>query len=224
MLLAIFDLDHTILEGDSDSSWLFFLAENKIIAEKEVMKKNEQFYRSYCAGNLNFDEYAQFAFSIIQKIPYTRLKTLRRLFFKNKVLPMIRPNARKSIQEHQQQGHKVIISTATNDFISYPVVKYLKADDLLATRLERSEEGFTGKYRGVPNFREGKVTNLLEWLKRNNEYQLATTYFYSDSINDLPLLSKVGYPRIVNGDEDLCREGEKRGWTMMDFRMDFRAR
>ncbi len=217
MSLAVFDLDHTILEGDSDSNWLIFLAGKNLVSKETVLQKNAGFYRDYMAGKLNYNAYAEFAFGIISNIPLARLKVLRRAYFKEKILPMIRVKAVKRINAHRKSGHKIVISTATNDFIAYPVVRYLKADDLLATSLEKSDDGFTGKYHGIPNFREGKVTNFLNWLKTNHEHQLATTYFYSDSINDLPLLQIVGYPRVVNGDAELTAKAEEFGWRHCNF-------
>ena len=217
MSLAIFDLDHTILEGDSDSTWLRFLADNKLVDKQETLRRNTKFYQDYVAGQLNFNEYANFAFAILRKFPFAYLKSLRRAYFKQEILPMIRPKALSFIKDHRERGHTVLVSTATNEFVAYPAAMYVKADGMLATRLERSDEGFTGKYHGVPNFRKGKVTNLLAWMKENNEHQLATTYFYTDSINDLPLLRIVGYPRVVNGDPALQEVAEKRGWQIIDF-------
>lgn len=219
MTLAVFDLDNTLLEGDSDSAWFHFLVEQKAVADQyDVAQTNRKFYRDYVAGKLDFDAYADFAFGILSSIPLARLKQLRKLYFKNKILPMVRPKALELINRHRRRKHTLLVSTATNNFITEPISEYLNMDELLATQLETNANGFSGKYFGTPNFREGKVTNLLVWLKNNPRHQLATTYFYSDSINDKSLLEIVGYPRVVDPDDELRAEAAKRKWRQISLR------
>ena len=213
MSLAIFDLDHTLLRGDSDSSWLNYLVERGEVDGEWIRRTNQKFYEDYVAGRLIFDEYAAFAFGILKTIPMERLMELRRDYFTDRIKPMICPNAGALLAEHQTKGDTTIISTATNEFICQPVFEHLGADHIIATRLEQKDGAFTGRHSGTPNFREGKVTNILKWLEQNPEHKLDDAYFYSDSINDLPLLSKVRYPRPVNVDDALAAECRKNNWS-----------
>ena len=217
MSLAIFDLDHTILQGDSDSAWLQFLVDKNKVDKVTVEKMNGKFYDDYMHGRLEFDDYANFAFGIISSIHISNLKTLRKEYFKQRIIPMIRPKAVALLESHRRREHTIVLSTATNEFISRPVAEYLKVDHLIATQLEKSVDGFTGNVFGTPNFREGKVTNILEWLKDNTRHQLATAYFYSDSINDLPLLLAVGYPRPVNADPALLEKARENRWRNLNL-------
>lgn len=217
MSLAIFDLDHTILQGDSDSAWLQFLVDKKEVNKKTVSKMNSKFYDDYIHGRLKFDDYAEFAFGIISTIHISQLKKLRKEYFKQRIIPMIRPKAVNLLESHRRRGHTIILSTATNEFISRPISEYLKVDTLIATQLEKSSYGFTGNVFGTPNFCEGKLTNILSWLKENTAHQLATSYFYSDSINDLPLLEAVGYPRPVNADEQLLKVARTNRWRNLNL-------
>ena len=217
MTLVIFDLDHTILRGDSDSAWFQFLIEKGTVDKNLVAKTNQKFYNDYVAGRLVFNDYADFAFGILRTTDIDTLKKLRDEYFESKVKPMICPNAVRIMQDHQRKGHKVIISTATNEFVTAPVAEYLMADDLIATKLEKNGDEFTGRHSGTPNFQSGKVVNILAWLKRNPGYDLDNTYFYSDSINDLPLLEKVGHPRPVNADADLKEVSSKKNWRVQQL-------
>lgn len=217
MTLAIFDLDNTLLRGDSDSAWLSFLIEQNEVDKERAEKMNQKFYDDYVRGRLDFDEYSKFAYGIISSIHISKLRALRKEYFKQKVKPMICPIARDCFEKHRKRKHTLIISTATNDFVSRPVTEYLKTDYLIATKLELSEDGYTGRHYGTPNFGEGKVTNIHNWLGENHGYQLATSYFYSDSINDLPLLEAVGYPRPVNADEQLRKVSKEKGWRVLNF-------
>ena len=218
MTLAVFDLDKTILEGDSDSMWFNFLMEEDAIADEyKIAKQNEDFYQDYLHGRLDFSVYADFAFGILCSLPMVRLKLLRKLYFKKKIIPIIRPRALACIESHRKRGHELVISTATNDFITEPISNYLKIDHLIATRLEIKDGKFSGKVYGTPNFQHGKVENLLAWMKNHPRHQLATTYFYTDSINDKDLLMVVGYPCIVNPDESLAQLGHKKKWRRLNF-------
>lgn len=217
MTLAIFDLDNTLLRGDSDSAWLRFLIQRNEVDKERAERMNQKFYDDYVRGRLDFDEYAEFAYGILSSIHISKLKTMRKQYFKEQVMPMICPNAVDRFERHRKRGHTLIISTATNEFVCRPVVEYLKADHLIATKLELTEGGYTGKHYGEPNFGEGKVTNMNSWIEDNPGHQLATAYFYSDSINDLPLLEVVGYPRPVNVDEQLRQVSRERGWRILTF-------
>ncbi len=217
MTLAIFDLDNTILRGDSDSAWLSFLIQHDQVDKERTERMNQKFYDDYVRGRLDFDEYSEFAYGILNSIHISKLKILRKEYFKEKVMPMICPNARDLFEMHRERNHTLIISTSTNEFVCRPVVGYLKTDYLIATKLEISDDGYTGRHYGTPNFGEGKVTNMHLWLAENPGHQLATAYFYSDSINDLPLLEAVGYPRPVNVDEQLREVSKKKGWRIITF-------
>ena len=219
MSLAVFDLDKTILEGDSDSEWFHFLVEQKAVPDRyKVAQANTEFYEAYIAGRLDFNAYAKFAFGILGSIPMVRLKALRKAYFKTKVLPMIRPKAVQLINGHRKRNHTLLVSTATNNFLTEPIGKYLNMDDLIATQLEMKENAFSGTFFGTPNFGKGKLTNLLLWLRENPRHQLATTYFYSDSINDKPLLEAVGYPRVVDPDDQLGALARKKRWRKLSLR------
>lgn len=220
MTLAVFDLDNTILEGDSDSAWFHFLVEKKAVANAfNIAIQNEGFYQDYLAGKLNFSAYVKFAFGILHSMPMVRLKALRKIYFKEKIIPMIRPLAVKCIESHRKRGHELILSTATNNFITEPISNYLKMDHLIATQLEIKEGGFSGKIYGTANIQKGKVENLLKWMKAHPRHQLATTYFYGDSINDKALLMAVGYPRVVDPDELLAEIARKKRWRKLSFKL-----
>ncbi len=217
MTLAIFDLDNTILRGDSDSAWFSFLISKNEMDKERAERMNQKFYDDYVNGRLVFDDYANFAYGLLSSIHISKLKTLRKEYFKDIVKPMICPNAVEHLEKHRKRKHTIIISTATNEFVCRPAAEYLKADYLIATKLELSGDGFSGKHYGTPNFGPGKVTNMHTWLEEHPEEHLATSYFYSDSINDLPLLEAVGYPRPVNVDDKLRQVSKDKGWRISTF-------
>ena len=220
MSLAVFDLDNTILEGDSDSAWFHFLVEQRAVPDQyRVSQANTRFYEDYIAGRLDFDDYARFAFGILSSIPLARLRDLRKLYFETKILSMIRPKALQLINSHRRRKHTLLVSTATNDFLTEPIGEYLNMDALIATRLELRDNAFSGGFSGTPNFREGKLTNLLLWLEEHPSHRLAATYFYSDSINDKPLLEVVGHPRVVNPDAQLRDLARRKGWREFNLRI-----
>ena len=212
--LALFDIDNTLLNGDSDHAWGIYLAEQGVVDGKGHRAAQEYYYKEYLAGRLKIDAFLDFQLGALRDNEMTDLLAWRRDFMRVKILPIIGESARQLVAAHHQKGHVIILITATNSFITEPVAREFDADLLIATEPEQDEEGFTGRVYGPPCFREGKVTKLNEWLESSGE-TLAGSWFYSDSSNDLPLLELVENPVVVHPDEALEKTARKRGWPIM---------
>ncbi len=217
MSLAIFDLDNTLIGGDSDHSWGEFLCEKGIVDENSYKQQNDQFYEDYKAGHLDMQAYVAFALTPLKKLTSQERKSLHEEFMEEKIQALWLPAAKALIDKHRAQGHTLLIITATNRFITEPIAKWLDIPHLLATEPEIVDEQFTGNIVGAPCFQEGKVTRLNEWLARNN-LNMKESFFYSDSINDLPLLEQVSYPHAVDPDEKLREHAEKLAWPILSLR------
>ncbi len=217
MSLAIFDLDNTLIGGDSDHSWGEFLCEKGIVDEKSYKQQNDQFYEDYKAGHLDMQAYVAFALTPLKKLTSQQRRSLHQEFMKEKIQGLWLPAAKALIEKHRALGHTLLIITATNRFITEPIAKWLNIPHLLATDPEIINEQFTGNIVGTPCFQEGKVTRLNEWLDSNN-LNIEESFFYSDSINDLPLLEQVSYPHAVDPDEKLREHAEKLAWPILSLR------
>lgn len=217
MKLAIFDLDNTLLHGDSDYHWGAFLCERNLVDVDEYEQANVKFFDDYKAGQLDIDEYLRFALKPLTQHPVETLNQWRADFVKEKIEPIILDAGRKLIAEHKAQGHECMIITATNRFITEPIAQALGIDHLLATTPEMKDGRYTGNYVGEPTFQAGKILALEHWLERH-EADLSTAWFYSDSHNDLPLLEKVSHPVVVDGDEILLEAAKKNGWKSISLR------
>ncbi len=218
MTLAIFDLDNTLIAGDSDHLWGDFLVERGLVDAVHYKATNDQFYQDYKDGRLDIHAYLRFALSPLAEHALSNLIDWRSEFLEEKIRPIMLPAAQKLLQRHRDQGHTLMIITATNDFVTGPIAESLGVDYLLATRAEMTAERYTGEIEGVPCYREGKVQRLYEWLQQHPQRSLAGSWFYSDSHNDLPLLRKVANPVAVDPDPVLQREAQEAGWPLMSLR------
>jgi HAD superfamily hydrolase (TIGR01490 family) len=217
LTLAIFDLDNTLLRGDSDHAWGRFLIENHIVDGEEYERENERYYAQYQAGTLDIMEFLAFALRPLALHDRATLDAWHRQYMQSKVLPMITPAARALVNLHRANGDTLVIITATNRFVTEPIAEEFEIPHLIATEPEVLEGRFTGKVAGTPCYREGKVTRLKSWMQQQGQ-TFQDIWFYSDSHNDLPLLSIVDHPVAVNPDEILDREARKRGWQILPLR------
>lgn len=217
MSLAIFDLDNTLLGGDSDHAWGEFLVAVGEVNEQTYREANDHFYRQYQQGNLDMNEYLAFSLEPLKRIAPERLATLHQQFMNEIIEPMVLPKAEALVRDHSRQGHTLLIITATNRFITAPIAKRLQIPNLLATEAEMEAGRYTGKPTGIPCFQEGKVKRLATWLKEHN-ISLAESWFYSDSANDIPLLEEVSHPIAVDPDERLSKYADQKGWEVVSLR------
>ncbi|MDC0198099.1 HAD-IB family hydrolase [Candidatus Thioglobus sp.] len=218
MPLAIYDLDNTLIGGDSDYLWGEFLCDEGIISDRESFQKmNDYFYHQYETGELNIFAWADFSFKVLTDHSLDELNKLRKDFVDTKIKPILLEKAQSCINNHKEKGDTVLVITASNTFITKPIIEMYGIDHLLATEPEFISGRFTGKVSGIPCFQSGKIDNLMPWLEKNNE-SLIGSYFYSDSHNDLPLLELVDNPIAVNSDEILSSAAHKNGWPVLDWR------
>ena len=217
MALAIFDLDHTLLNGDSDYLWGEYMVANQIVDKAEYQLENQAFLRDYQRGQLDNDRYLQFALKPLTQHPIERLYNWRSDYVKNWIEPIIATGAPALLKQHREQGDTLIIVSATNLFITEPIAELLTIPHILSTEPEIVDNRYTGRYLGTPTYKEGKVVALNAWLE-DSEYSLDDSYFYSDSINDLPLLEQVLTPVAVNPDEALSAIAEERERQILDLR------
>ena len=217
MCLAIFDLDNTLLAGDSDYLWGSFLCEENLVDPIEFSRANDKFYSDYAEGTLNISAYLEFALRPLADIPMSQLEELRLKFLSEKINPIVLGKARELITKHVNRGDHPIIVTATNDFVTRPISTLLGVSDLLACVAEIKNGEYTGACIGTPTFKEGKVIRLKEWITANQK-TLEGAWFYTDSHNDLPLLQIVDNPVAVDPDALLRDVAIERGWTILSLR------
>lgn len=217
MTLAIFDLDNTLIAGDSDHSWGEFLVRKALVNGDEFRNANDQFYRDYQNGSLDIQAYLAFALAPLTRHTLNELAELHREFMAVHIEPLMLPKALALLQKHRDNGDQLLIITATNGFVTRPIAARLGVEDILASDPEVVDGRYTGKCIGTPCFQSGKVTRLQEWLADRQE-SLDGSYFYSDSINDLPLLEKVTHPVAVDPDQRLRAIAEARGWKILSLR------
>ncbi len=220
MNLALFDLDNTILAGDSDYNWSRFLIQEGYLDGAIHAEKNEKFYANYKAGTLDIFAFVEFQFKPLARNPRTVLNQLLKKYVEEVIKPMITEKARALVKRHQEEGDLIIVITATNSFITKPIAELFGIENLIGTDPEEKEGEFTGKVSGLPSFKEGKVTRLEAWLKGKN-LSLASfekSYFYSDSHNDLPLMQKVTHPVAVDSDDVLSEYAKSKGWPQISLR------
>jgi len=215
--LAIFDLDNTLIAGDSDHSWGEFLVKKNLVDAQTYAEANDRFYQQYKAATLDIHEYLRFSLAPLTRYALDDLAVLHAEFMRDFIEPMMLPKAKALLQQHRDQGDYLLIITATNSFVTHPIAKRLGVDDILASDAEILDGRYTGKGTGTPCFQGGKVTRLQEWLKEKN-FNLDDAYFYSDSINDLPLLEQVPNPIVVDPDERLEKIALERSWPVMSLR------
>jgi HAD superfamily hydrolase (TIGR01490 family) len=218
--LALFDLDNTLLSGDSDFEWSQFLVEEGVLDRELFEAKNLAFYEQYKAGTLNISEFLDFQLKPLSRHARKVLDEWHEEFMRRKVRPMMTSKGRKLVAKHRAAGDVCVIVTATNSFVTAPIAREFGVEHLIATDPEQKDGEFTGRVAGVPSFREGKVLRMESWLAERgwNWESFGTTWFYSDSLNDLPLLAKVKQPVAVDPDATLRAHAEKQGWTVISLR------
>ena len=217
MTLAIFDLDNTLLDGDSDYLWGQFLAQQGRVDAASYEKENQRFYDEYVAGTLDIFEFLEFSLKPLSQIDMAELKQLHNKFMSECIKPIITQKSRDLIQHHTNQNDTLLIITATNLFITAPIAKELGIEHILATDPEIINKQYSGKVSGTPCFREGKVERLKVWLTKTG-MNLADSYFYSDSHNDLPLLEMVTTPVAVDPDDTLRSHAQMKGWQIISLK------
>lgn len=220
MRLALFDLDNTLLSGDSDFEWAQFLIEQGVLDREVYEARNVEFYQQYKDGTLDIHEFLDFQLKPLSRHPRSQLDAWHQAFMQRKIRPIILPRGRDLVRQHRERGDLCAIVTATNRFVTEPIARAFGVENLIATEPEIFEGEFTGRVQGVPSFREGKVTRLQAWLcARGLRWSDAEeSHFYSDSLNDLPLLSKVSRPVAVDPDETLRAHAERQGWEIISLR------
>lgn len=217
MTLALFDLDNTLLGGDSDHAWGLFLVAKGLVDADYYSAANDRFYAEYQAGTLDINAYLAFALAPLTRFTQAELNALHQEFMAQFIEPLILPKALALLDHHRQQGHRLVIITATNRFITGPIAKRLDVADLLATEAEVIDGRYTGNISGTPCFQGGKVVRLQQWLLSEGE-DLAGSYFYSDSINDVSLLEAVTHPVAVDPDARLLAWAKERGHAVLSLR------
>jgi HAD superfamily hydrolase (TIGR01490 family) len=215
--LALFDLDHTLLNGDSDHAWGHFLAEQGVVNGDEHRQRNEAFWAQYKDGTLDIDAYLRFALAPIAGKSDADLVVLQATFMREKIEPMIGSAALRLLKKHA--GELCAIVTATNAFVTKPIAQRFGVEHLIACDVEKVAGRYTGNPTGMPSFREGKVARVDAWLSsmglRVEDFE--TSWFYSDSFNDLPLLKRVNRPVAVNPDATLRQFAIEQGWPVLDL-------
>ena len=217
MRLALFDLDNTLLGGDSDHAWGDYLCERGILDGDAYKSRNDEFYQDYLAGRLNITDYLNFSLEILGRTEMAQLEQWHREFMRDCVEPIILAKGEALLAEHRAAGDKLVIITATNRFVTGPIAARLGVETLLATECEMENGRYTGRTTDVPCFRDGKVTRLERCLAETG-LSLEGASFYSDSLNDLPLLERVTRPVAVDPDPKLRAEAERRGWPVISLR------
>jgi HAD superfamily hydrolase (TIGR01490 family) len=217
--LALFDLDHTLLPIDSDQSWGDFTLQLGWVDPSDFKARNDGFYQDYVAGTLDIHAYVRFATEAICRKGQAQSLAARARFMAEVIEPAIHTSAVQLVERHRQQGHRLVMVSATNEFVTAPIAERLGMDALIATELERDAQGwFTGSVLGTPSLREGKVTRVQAWLAQQGlDWADVETTFYSDSMNDLPLLAKVTQPVVTNPDARLKAEALTRGWPILQL-------
>lgn len=217
MTLAIFDLDNTLIGGDSDYLWGQFLCERGLVDSEHFAAENERFYAEYESGSLDINAYLRFALGPLRGRPPEVLAGWHRDFMRSKIEPLILPAGRALLDQHRQRGDQLLIITATNAFITRPIANALGVAELLACEGEMAGGRYTGEPAGVPSYGPGKVTRLRAWAGERGA-ALDGAWFYSDSHNDLPLLELVDNPVAVDPDETLRAHAEATGWPIISLR------
>jgi HAD superfamily hydrolase (TIGR01490 family) len=218
--LTLFDLDNTLLNGDSDFEWSQFLIRIGVLDRELFEARNLAFYEHYKAGTLDIHEFLDFQLKPLSRHARKTLDEWHRQFMRKQAMGMITQPARDLVNCHRKAGDVCVIITATNSFVTAPIAREFGVEHLIATEPEHKGGEFTGRVAGVPSFREGKITRLHNWLAERGWTldSFADTTFYSDSLNDLPLLSKVKTPIAVNPDDTLRAHAEQHGWKVMSLR------
>ncbi|GGN33475.1 MULTISPECIES: HAD family hydrolase [Marinomonas] len=217
MTLAIFDLDGTLLNGDSDYTWGQFLVEKGLVDTQVYKEANDKFFKQYQSGTLDIFEYLAFSLAPLTQFSKAELTALHQTFMQEKIQPMMQKKASELLKHHKDQGHFLLMITATNQFVTGPIGEALGMDHIIAPVPEIVNDQYTGRVVGIPSFQAGKVTRLNDWLAETG-HSMEGSYFYSDSRNDLPLLELVTHPVAVDADETLTNIAQERGWQHISLR------
>jgi len=220
MKLALFDLDNTLLNGDSDFEWSQFLIRIGILERELFEVKNQTFYDQYKAGTLDIHEFLDFQLKPLSRHSRKVLDDWHEQFMVESVMPMVTSQSRELVKQHLDAGDVCVIITATNSFVTAPIAQVFGIEHLIATEPEHIDGQFTGRVADVPCFREGKITRLDNWLAARGWTldNCEDSVFYSDSMNDLPLMCKVKHPVAANPDATLRAYAEQHGWPIISLR------
>jgi HAD superfamily hydrolase (TIGR01490 family) len=216
MTLAIFDLDHTLINGDSDHLWGEYMVAKGIVDEQAYRKRNDAFYLDYQRGTLDNDQYLAFALEPLTHYSLDELYAWRQDYVDKWIRPLVAPGTAALLDSHRMRNHELMIISATNLFVSEPIGQMLGVATVLATEPEIIDNRYTGRFLGIPTYQQGKVAALREWLGERAD-ELANSYFYSDSLNDLALLEQVDHPIAVGPDDDLKAIALARNWKIIDL-------
>lgn len=214
MQLALFDLDHTLLNLDSDHAWGEFLISQQLVDALSHRARNDQFYEDYKVGTLDAVAYNEFVFEFLAQHDLPTLSRLHQQFMQQVILPALRPLGQAAIAQHRAQGHEIVIITATNAFVTAPIAAAFGVAQLIASEPELSNDRYTGKLSGEPCFQAGKLHHLQQWLAGR---EVRESWGYSDSFNDLPLLNFVDHPVVVNPDSRLHAHALAHQWPIEDW-------
>lgn len=214
MALAIFDLDNTLLAGDSDYLWGVFLSELGVVDRQYYEQENDRFYREYKEGRLDIFEFLRFSLKPLSQHEPGQLYDWRQRFLAEKIEPIITPDAQALVDKHRDAGDTLLIITATNTFVTTPIAERFGIPHLIGTDPEQADGRYTGNVAGTPSFQEGKVSRLNEWLSEQR-LDMKDSWFYSDSHNDIPLLEKVDNPVAVDPDEALLEHAQQQQWPIL---------
>ncbi len=217
MSLTLFDLDNTLIAGDSDHAWGEFLIANKLVDADDFKRANDQFYEDYCEGRLDIRAYLRFALTPLSRFDAATLSTLHAQFMRDFIEPIMLPKAHALIESHRKKGDTLLVITATNRFVTAPIVAAYGIEHLLASDGEIVDGQYTGEPAGVPCFAEGKVVRLQQWLSEH-DVPIEGAHFYSDSHNDVPLLEFVDHPVVVDPDPTLADIAQSKGWPRISLR------
>ena len=215
--LALYDLDNTLLAGDSDYEWALHLIDTGVLDGDEYNARNDWFYERYKDGTLDIFEFLEFQLAPLARHPREQLDAWHREFMAKRIRPIVAPGTKPLLDRHATALSAIV--TATNRFITAPIARELGVANLIATDIEEVDGRFTGKPRGTPTFREGKIVAVDQWLAaRGTTLADYESWFYSDSLNDLPLLERVTHPVAVDPDPRLREEAARRGWDVISLR------
>lgn len=216
MALAIFDLDHTLLSGDSDHAWGQYLVDQMLVDPESYQSRNNYFYEQYKRGKLQIFEYLEFAMKPLTEHPLPLLLETREAFLRDRICPLVSDASRALIRHHKDRGDTLLIITATNGFVTYPIAELLDIEHIIAPHPEVIDGEYTGRTVGTPSYQHGKVERLNDWMQEHGQ-SLEGSYFYSDSHNDLPLLREVTYPVAVDPDDTLRGIATDNEWPIISL-------
>ncbi|QYY26115.1 HAD family phosphatase [Diaphorobacter sp. MNS-0] len=216
--LALFDLDHTLLDGDSDDLWCRFLVRHGLV-NADIQQRNAQMLADYGSGKVSVEAYSGFYARLLANRTPSEWAHWQDRFLAEEIMPRLPPTARALVDSHRRAGHTPVLTTASNRVIAERTAAELGFAQFLSTELALANDVFTGEVRGTPNMRDGKLARIQAWLQEQDlpENALDSAWFYSDSINDLPLLSAVGHPVAVNPDKQLLQHALTKGWPVLDI-------